>query len=180
MRLTQWTDYSLRVLMFCAQSESRQTAATIQEIAEQHDISKSHLTKIVMTLAADGYLITSRGRGGGLRLGRPASEIVIGEVVRKTESDFSIVECIQDGVSHCALMPSCRLKNVLADALKVFFENYNSQFFPPIYPRNIFKNLIPFGSAKIITFYSLATIFSNFFIRSFFVAISISKRITLL
>lgn len=122
MRLTHWTDYSLRVLMFCAQSESRQTAATIQEIAEQHDISKSHLTKIVMTLAADGYLITSRGRGGGLRLGRPASEIVIGEVIRKTESDFSIVECFQDGVSHCALMPSCRLKNVLADALKVFFE----------------------------------------------------------
>jgi hypothetical protein len=51
-----------------------------------------------------------------------ASEIVIGEVVRKTESDFSMVECFQDGVSHCALMPSCRLKNVLADALKVFFE----------------------------------------------------------
>jgi Rrf2 family nitric oxide-sensitive transcriptional repressor len=112
--------------MYCAQSESRQTAATIQEIAEQHDISKSHLTKIVMTLAADGYLITSRGRGGGLRLGRPASEIVIGEVVRKTESDFSMVECFQDGISRCALMPSCRLKNVLADALKAFFEKLDS------------------------------------------------------
>ena len=126
MRLTHWTDYSLRVLMYCAQSESRQTAATIQEIAEQHDISKSLLTKIVMTLAADGYLITSRGRGGGLRLGRPASEIVIGEVVRKTESDFSMVECFQDGISRCALMPSCRLKNVLAEALKVFFEKLDS------------------------------------------------------
>ena len=126
MRLTHWTDYSLRVLMYCAQSESRQTAATIQEIAEQHDISKSHLTKIVMTLAADGYLITSRGRGGGLRLGQPASEIVIGEVVRKTESDFSMVECFQDGVSRCALMPSCRLKNVLADALNAFFEKLDS------------------------------------------------------
>jgi Rrf2 family nitric oxide-sensitive transcriptional repressor len=112
--------------MYCAQSESRQTAATIQEIAEQHDISKSHLTKIVMTLAADGYLITSRGRGGGLRFGRPASEIVIGEVVRKTESDFSMVECFQDGISRCALMPSCRLKNVLADALKAFFEKLDS------------------------------------------------------
>lgn len=122
MRLTHWTDYSLRVLMYCAQSESRQTAATIQEIAEQHDISKSHLTKIVMMLAADGYLVTTRGRGGGLRLGRPASEIVIGEVVRKTESDFSLVECFQDEKSHCALMPSCRLKNVLADALNVFLE----------------------------------------------------------
>jgi Rrf2 family nitric oxide-sensitive transcriptional repressor len=88
--------------------------------------TKSHLTKIVMTLAADGYLLSSRGRGGGLRLGRPASEIVIGEVVRKTERDFSMVECFQDGVSHCALMPSCRLKKVLADALKVFFEKLDS------------------------------------------------------
>ena len=79
-----------------------------------------------MTLAADGYLLSSRGRGGGLRLGRPASEIVIGEVVRKTERDFSMVECFQDGVSHCALMPSCRLKKVLADALKVFFEKLDS------------------------------------------------------
>ncbi|MEY3427445.1 MAG: HTH-type transcriptional repressor NsrR, partial [Pseudomonadota bacterium] len=60
MRLTQWTDYSLRVLMYCAQCESLQTVATIQAIADQHGISKSHLTKIVMTLAADGYLLTSR------------------------------------------------------------------------------------------------------------------------
>ncbi len=121
MRLTHWTDYSLRVLMYCAQYESRQAAATIQEIAELHGISKSHLTKIVMTLAADGYLLTSRGRGGGLRLGRPASQIVLGEVVRKTESDFHMVECFQDAPSRCALMPDCFLKKVLADALEVFF-----------------------------------------------------------
>ena len=97
MRLTHWTDYSLRVLMYCAQCESQQSVATIQAIADQHDISKSHLTKIVMTLAADGYLLTSRGRGGGIRLGRPASQIVLGEVVRKTETDFQMVECFGEG-----------------------------------------------------------------------------------
>jgi Rrf2 family nitric oxide-sensitive transcriptional repressor len=108
--------------MYCAQCESRQAVATIQEIADQHAISKSHLTKIVMTLAADGYLQTTRGRGGGIRLGQPASDIVIGDVVRKTETDFLIVECFQDTSSLCALMPGCRLKKVLTHALQAFYE----------------------------------------------------------
>ncbi len=122
MRLTHWTDYSLRVLMYCAQCETQQSVATIQAIADQHGISKSHLTKIVMTLAADGYLQTSRGRGGGIRLGRPASQIVLGEVVRRTETDFQVVECFDAGKSRCALLPACYLKSVLAKALEAFFE----------------------------------------------------------
>ncbi len=121
MRLTQWTDYSLRVLMYCAQCEAQQSVANIQAIADQHGISKSHLTKIVMTLAADGYLQTSRGRGGGIRLGRPASQIVLGEVVRKTETDFQMVECFGERLSNCALLPNCHLKKVLAEALEAFF-----------------------------------------------------------
>jgi Rrf2 family nitric oxide-sensitive transcriptional repressor len=121
MRLTYWTDYSLRVLMFCAECESRQNVATIQEIADLHSISKSHLTKIVMTLATQGYLQTSRGRGGGLRLGRPAAKISLGDVVRLTETDFEIVACFNEGPKSCALMPACHLKKVLADALEAFF-----------------------------------------------------------
>jgi len=120
MRLTQWTDYSLRVLMYCAQCESLQTVATIQAIADQHGISKSHLTKIVMTLAADGYLLTSRGRGGGIRLGRPATQIGLGDLVRTTETDFQMVECFRDAPSSCALMPDCYLKQILAEALDAF------------------------------------------------------------
>jgi len=96
--------------------------ATIQEIADRHDISKSHLTKIVMTLAGAGYLQTTRGRGGGIRLGRPSSEIRVGDVVRKTETDFVIVECFDQSSSSCALMPSCRLKKVFSDALNAFYE----------------------------------------------------------
>ena len=97
MRLTQWTDYSLRVLMFCAQSESRQTAATIQEIAEQHDISKSHLTKIVQQLAARGWLETTRGRGGGMRLAVPATDLGLGAVVRATETDLILAAWATSG-----------------------------------------------------------------------------------
>lgn len=117
MRLTQWTDYSLRVLMYCAASEERLQAPTIAEIARSHDISHSHLTKIVMTLAANGYLQTTRGRGGGIRLMRPARDIVVGDVVRLTESDFAMVECFDAETSQCAMDGSCRLKRVLQTAL---------------------------------------------------------------
>jgi len=118
MRLTHWTDYSLRVLMYCAASESRPKPPTITEIAVEHDISRSHLTKIVMTLAAHGYLQTTRGRGGGIRLMRPARDIVVGEVVRLTESDFDLVECFDPTRNHCAMDGSCRLKRVLQTALE--------------------------------------------------------------
>ncbi len=72
MRLTQWTDYALRVLMYCAACHARAQPVTISEVAEKHGISRSHLTKIVQQLAALGLLDTTRGRGGGMRLMRPA------------------------------------------------------------------------------------------------------------
>lgn len=120
MRLTQWTDYSLRVLMYCAASEQRPQAPTIAEIARAHDISHSHLTKIVMTLSATGYLQTTRGRGGGIRLMRAAQDIVIGDVVRQTESDFDLVECFDPARNRCAMDGSCRLKGVLRGALAAY------------------------------------------------------------
>ena len=116
MRLTQWTDYSLRVLMYCAASVGRAEPVTIGEIAERHAISRSHLTKIVMTLAAAGYLETSRGRGGGLRLLRAAERITVGEVVRATEADFALAECFAPGAG-CRLDGRCRLKATLQQAL---------------------------------------------------------------
>ena len=113
MRLTQWTDYSLRVLMYCAASAQREQPATIGEIAEAHGISRSHLTKIVMTLSGLGLLETTRGRGGGLRLLKPAQAIVLGEVVRQTESDFTLVECFDAAHNTCRLDGHCRLKAAL-------------------------------------------------------------------
>jgi Rrf2 family nitric oxide-sensitive transcriptional repressor len=119
MRLTQWTDYSLRVLMYCAHADGREAPVTITEIAQAHDISRNHLTKVVMMLAGTGLLKTTRGRGGGLKLLKPAGEIVIGEVVRQTENDLALVECFGDN-NTCRLDQGCRLKAVLNRALKKF------------------------------------------------------------
>jgi Rrf2 family nitric oxide-sensitive transcriptional repressor len=121
MRLTQWTDYTLRVLMYCAASEGRAQPVTISEIAQAHAISRSHLTKIVVDLSRQGLLETTRGRGGGLRLLKPAREIVLGDVVRATESDFTMVECFDAGANTCRLGAHCGLKGVLGQALQAYF-----------------------------------------------------------
>ena len=122
MRLTQWTDYTLRVLMYCAACEGREQPVTITEIAESYNISRSHLTKIVQELAARKLLETTRGRGGGLRLFKPAQEINVGAVVRATETDFNLVECFDPTTNKCQLSQHCRLQNVLVQAMDNFFQ----------------------------------------------------------
>ena len=120
MRLTQWTDYALRVLMYCAACQQRPQPVTISEVAEKHGISRSHLTKIVQQLAALELLETTRGRGGGLRLMRPASDINLGAVVRATETDFELVECFNAELSTCRLSSHCQLKGVLGRAMQSY------------------------------------------------------------
>ena len=120
MRLTNWSDYSLRVLMYCAACAGREKPATISEIAEAHGISRSHLTKIVMTLSSMGLLETTRGRGGGLRLLRPAKDIVLGAVIRQTETDFNMVECFDNDHNTCLLNGHCRLKGAFKEAMDAY------------------------------------------------------------
>ena len=120
MRLTQWTDYTLRVLMYCAASQDRPQPVTITEIAQAHGISRSHLTKIVQQLAARGLLDTMRGRGGGMRLMRPASEINIGAVVRSTETDFDMVECFNAETNTCRMSEHCHMRGLLARATQAY------------------------------------------------------------
>ena len=117
MHITQHTDYALRVLIFLASNEHR--LPTIQEISERFEVSRSHLMKVVNQLIRNGFVEGIRGKGGGLRLARPASEILIGDVVRKMETDLVLVECFSDE-SRCLLTPNCKLKGVFADALKAF------------------------------------------------------------
>ena len=126
MRLTKWTDYTLRVLMHCAITQNRDRPATINEIAQRHGISRSHLMKIVMTLVSLGLISSSRGRGGGIRLLKPAKEIVIGEVVRQTETDFHLVECFDNEMNSCQLNGFCRLKTALELAADRFLETLDS------------------------------------------------------
>lgn len=121
MRLTQWTDYTLRVLMYCAACQHRAQPVTITEIAQNYGISRSHLTKIVQELAAQKLLETTRGRGGGMRLKKPANQINLGEVVRTTESDFTMVECFDVVNNQCRLSLHCGLKGVLSQAMQAYF-----------------------------------------------------------
>ena len=117
MRLTKWTDYTLRVLMHCAATQQRPKPVTIQEIAQRHDISRSHLMKIVMKLSALGWIESIRGRGGGIRLLVPADQLLIGEVLRQTETDFKLVECFDEAENTCRLNGRCQLKTVLEEAM---------------------------------------------------------------
>lgn len=124
MRLAEYTDYTLRVLMYCASNPER--LVTIAEIAEAHGVSKNHLMKIVNDLARQGVLETLRGRGGGLRLVKKPSEIRVGDVVRASETDFRLVECFDAATNTCGLAKTCRMKNLLGSALEAYFRELDA------------------------------------------------------
>ncbi len=119
MRLSLFSDYSLRVLMFAA---LKGETFSLSEAAEAYDISRHHLVKVVNFLAKLGYLETRRGRGGGIILGMPPKDIRIGMVVRRTEDTPFIVECFDKQNNTCAINGSCRLKGALAQAVNAFYE----------------------------------------------------------
>ncbi|GKV65431.1 MULTISPECIES: RrF2 family transcriptional regulator [Sporosarcina] len=120
MRLTMYTDYSLRVLIFLA-SKRPDELSTVQEISDAYGISKNHLTKIVHELGKLELIETIRGRGGGIRLSVDPKDINVGELVRKTEDDFHLVECFDPNKNLCVLSSACRLKGVLYEALQAYF-----------------------------------------------------------
>jgi len=120
MRLTDYTDYSLRTLMYLG--IHRDNLVTIQDIADAYGISKSHLMKVVHQLGLSGLVETIRGRSGGLRLGKEPEEINIGDVVRNTEPDFMMVECFNRESNECLLSPSCELQDVLRRATNAYLD----------------------------------------------------------
>ncbi|MFJ3055439.1 Rrf2 family transcriptional regulator [Herbaspirillum sp. NPDC087042] len=119
MKLTSFTDYSLRVLIYLAAQPERR--ATIAEIARIFDISESHLMKVVHFLAQQGWLMTVRGKGGGMSLGMPPVEIGIGQVVRATEGPAVPAECFGTQADTCVITDACRLKAVLRKAAEAFY-----------------------------------------------------------
>lgn len=118
MRLTVYTDYGLRLLMYAALKDGE--LATIQEVADAYGISKNHLMKVAFDLGRHGFLETVRGRGGGLRLARAAERIRVGDVVRAMEEDFTLVECFAAKKNTCRVTRGCRLKGALNEALKAY------------------------------------------------------------
>lgn len=119
MRLTLYTDFSLRVLLYLATKEAEELS-TIQEISDRYQISKNHLTKVVHELGKMGLIETVRGRGGGIRLNVKPEDINVGALVRKTEDDFYLVECFRPDGNHCILSSACRLKGALHEALSAY------------------------------------------------------------
>ena len=118
MRLTAYTDFSLRVLMYLALNPERRP--TIAEIAQRYGASHAHLMKVVHQLGLKGYVDAVRGKSGGLRLARPAAEITVGQVVRDMEPDMALVACFSDRPPGCRLSPACRLKAKLEQARGAF------------------------------------------------------------
>lgn len=135
MRLTDYTDYALRVLMYVGAQTGR--LVTIQEIADNHGISKNHLTKIVHRLGLAGLITTVRGRTGGIRLAREASSITIGSVIRLTEPDFQMVECFDETRNTCSLSPICVLKRTLHRATCAYLEELDQVTLDRVLPRPI-------------------------------------------
>jgi Rrf2 family nitric oxide-sensitive transcriptional repressor len=125
MRLTVYTDYALRVLIYLSLHSERKP--TIGEIAEAYGVSRNHLMKVVHELGVAGYIETARGNRGGLRLKRPAAEIGLGEIVRRTEPDLDLVPCFAaEGARCCVITPACGLRGALARARLAFLEVLDS------------------------------------------------------
>jgi Rrf2 family nitric oxide-sensitive transcriptional repressor len=119
MRLTTFTDYSLRVLIHVATAPEGRS--TIAEIARAFDISENHLVKVVHLLGREGFLVNTRGRGGGLRLAQPPRAINVGAVVRATEGADMPAECFDHEANRCAITRVCRLAGVLGQAVEAFY-----------------------------------------------------------
>jgi Rrf2 family nitric oxide-sensitive transcriptional repressor len=119
MRLTQYTDYALRVLTYLGLKGDKELS-TIREISDRYGISENHLMKVVHRLGQTGFIETVRGRQGGVKLARDPSDINIGEVVRRCEDDMRIVECFDDATNSCPIAPVCVLPSILDDALAAF------------------------------------------------------------
>ena len=127
MRLTMYTDYTLRVLIYLALKHGSGERSTIPEIAEAYGISRNHLMKIVHDLGQRGIVETLRGRAGGLTLARPPEQVSIGEVVRAAEGDFALVECHVPGkTANCAALPVCNLQRGFRVALEAFMRELDA------------------------------------------------------
>lgn len=118
MRLSSFSDFSFRVLMYAATKRDR--LVTTAEVGDYFKISYNHLTKVVHKLSSAGYLTVRKGKGGGFQLGKDPEKITLGAVLREVEPDFFLVECHNEKENLCAVTPFCRLKGELSSALNDF------------------------------------------------------------
>ncbi len=119
MKLTRFTDYSLRVLIYLGLEQDK--LVTIRNISDAYGISKNHLMKVVSLLSRMGYLKAQRGPGGGIRLARPPQQINLADVIQDTEEDLAMVECFHEE-GHCIIAPVCKLQSIIAKALNAYIQ----------------------------------------------------------
>ena len=124
MNLTSYSNYTLRVLMIAAARYPVLT--TIGDVATAFDIARTHLVKCVHQLGSWGYIETVRGNGGGFRLARAAQSISIGEIIRKTEDGFDLVECFREQTNSCPLIRRCLLRPALHRATAAFLDTLDA------------------------------------------------------
>jgi Rrf2 family nitric oxide-sensitive transcriptional repressor len=117
MKLTNFCDYSLRVLIFLGLKDEK---SSITEISEAYGISKNHIVKVVYNLVKLGYVESFQGKNGGIKLALPPEEINLGRVVEQVEPDFNLVECFGDREDRCCISPTCRLKGFFRQAQLAF------------------------------------------------------------
>lgn len=148
MQLTRFSDYTLRTLIAVGLSDD--AGITIAEIADRYGISRNHLMKVVHQLGQAGYLETSRGKGGGLRLAREPERIRLGEVLRYTEGAFALVPCFDGSAQpRCVIEPACVLKHVLRDGIEAFLQVMDAHTLADLLrPRRRLKSLLSGSSPK--------------------------------
>jgi len=131
MRLTMHTDFALRTLMFLAVKPGQQT---IDAVADHYGISRNHLMKVAQRLVAEGFVTSTRGRGGGLQLARPAIAINVGQVVRALEDVGGFVECFDRASNQCRVTPACGLKAILAGGVNAFMQHMDGYSLADLIP----------------------------------------------
>lgn len=146
MQLTSFTDYALRVLLLLGLVEDR--LVTVEELADRYGISRHHVTKVVHRLGALGYVQTVRGKHGGVRLGRSAAQIRIGDVVRDFEGHMNLVECFDKETNTCPILPGCSLQGVLRAATGQFLAELDRHTLADLLrPRGRLRSLLELPSA---------------------------------
>lgn len=124
MKLTLYTDYALRMLIFLAVHDGR--PATVSDVAKAYGLSRNHLLKVALNLGRLGYVRTARGRSGGISLAVPPEDINLGKVLRAMEDGFALVECLGPGGGGCIISPACRLKGIVSKAVEAFLAVFDT------------------------------------------------------
>lgn len=125
MRLTQFSDYALRTLLYLALH--REDPVPVAQVARAYGISYHHLVKVAALLTELGVVDATRGRNGGLRLAVPTESVNLGELIRKTEPDLHLVECFDAATDTCPITPACGLRHLLYDARAAFMDVLDRQ-----------------------------------------------------